>query len=235
MWENLAFGEGGEIFPWRLPLGALAVQCVREAVFVVRFARVAKIFPFRNFPARNYAPPPPLYGYLYPPSVLCFLAVGASHPPPGWTNNVTRKHQWAHLLSLHGPLPPSFLLNEPSPSRSPASPAGNRVLGVSYSKSFLDRLYARLVTMCEFLNEQQFLILDQRGITLDYFLNNFKNFNVPNTDLASLQYPMPSSNRPFGEQEAEILEKLLITQLYYVVQVWGGEGWLKIESIWCKA
>uniref|UniRef100_A0A7S4LJV6 Nucleoporin Nup133/Nup155-like N-terminal domain-containing protein n=1 Tax=Eutreptiella gymnastica TaxID=73025 RepID=A0A7S4LJV6_9EUGL len=94
----------------------------------------------------------------------------------------------------------------------------NRVLGVSYSKSFLDRLYARLVTMCEFLNEQQFLILDQRGITLDYFLNNFKNFNVPNTDLASLQYPMPSSNRPFGEQEAEILEKLLITQLYYVVQ-----------------
>ena len=31
MWENVVFKESGEIFTWR-NLGALAVQCVREAV-----------------------------------------------------------------------------------------------------------------------------------------------------------------------------------------------------------
>ena len=30
-WEIFVFEEGGEIFLWRSP-GALAVQCVREAV-----------------------------------------------------------------------------------------------------------------------------------------------------------------------------------------------------------
>ena len=30
-WEIVVFKEGGEIYPWR-SLGALAVQCVREAV-----------------------------------------------------------------------------------------------------------------------------------------------------------------------------------------------------------
>ena len=57
------FEEGGGIFPWR-KLGALAVQCVREAVCAVRFARVAKfhtseMFPGKTVAARNYPPPSP--------------------------------------------------------------------------------------------------------------------------------------------------------------------------------
>ena len=61
-WGNSVSQEGGHIFPWR-NLGALAVQCVPEAVQAVGFARAAKFPPPNISPAKQSprrSPPPPV-------------------------------------------------------------------------------------------------------------------------------------------------------------------------------
>ena len=59
-WEIVVFREGGEMFPWR-DLGALAVQCAREAVQASGFAGAAKLSPSEIVPGditpvRSYPP-----------------------------------------------------------------------------------------------------------------------------------------------------------------------------------